>query len=51
MSILAFPYWGKVFHVHVDASSITFGTVLMQPRERKIDNMMYSVRKFLSKAK
>ena len=25
---LAFPYWNKEFHVHVDASSIALGVVL-----------------------
>jgi hypothetical protein len=29
--ILVFPYWEKTFHVHVDASSITFGAIMVQP--------------------
>ena len=36
--ILIFPYWKIDFHVHVDASAITLGVVLSQPREGSIDN-------------
>ena len=38
MPILIFPDWTKEFHVHVDASSITLGIVLTQPREGTIDH-------------
>jgi hypothetical protein len=36
--ILVFPYWTKEFHVHVDASSIYLGVVLVQPGEGYIDH-------------
>jgi hypothetical protein len=36
--ILVFPDWSKEFHVHVDASSITFGEVLAQPGIGDIDH-------------
>lgn len=28
--ILIFPYWNQIFHVHVDASSVALGIVLVQ---------------------
>jgi hypothetical protein len=34
--ILIFPDWKKEFHVHVDASSISLGEILSQPREGDI---------------
>jgi hypothetical protein len=40
MPILVFPYWSKEFHVHVDASSIALGVVLVQPRVGDIDHML-----------
>jgi hypothetical protein len=33
--ILVFPDWTKIFHVHVDASSIALGTILMQTQRRE----------------
>jgi hypothetical protein len=36
--ILVFPDWSKEFHVHVNASSITLGVVLSQPRAGDIDH-------------
>ena len=36
--ILVFAYWKKEFHVHVDASSMALGVVLMQPAEGDIDH-------------
>jgi hypothetical protein len=41
MSILVFPDWSKLFHVHVDASSIALGVVLVQPGEGNIDHLVY----------
>lgn len=44
--ILVFPDWRKVFHVHVDASSIALGTVLAQQGVGEIDHpMAFSSRK------
>jgi hypothetical protein len=40
-SILIFPDWTKIFHVHVDASSIALGAVLVQPEEDNIDHPVY----------
>ena len=37
-SILIFPDWNKEFHVHVDASPIVLGVVLVQPREGDLDH-------------
>jgi hypothetical protein len=36
--ILVFPYWEKTFHVHVDASAITLGVILVQPRAGDLDH-------------
>jgi hypothetical protein len=38
--ILIFPDWSKKFHVHVDASSISFGVVLVEPGERYINHLL-----------
>ena len=35
--ILVFPYWNKEFHVHVDASCIALGVVLVQPAAGEIN--------------
>jgi hypothetical protein len=35
--ILVFLDWEKKFHVHVDASVITLGAILAQPRTRELD--------------
>jgi hypothetical protein len=39
--ILIFPDWSKIFHVHVDASSITLGVILAQPGEDNINHPVY----------
>jgi hypothetical protein len=39
--ILVFPDWSKIFHVHVDASSIVLGTVLVHLGEGNIDHLIY----------
>jgi hypothetical protein len=36
-TILVFLDWEKTFHVHVDASTITLGAILAQPRTRELD--------------
>lgn len=41
--ILIFSYWTKEFHVHVDASIHVIDIVLAQPREDKIDHLIYFV--------
>jgi hypothetical protein len=38
--ILIFLDWNKVFHVHVDASSIALGAILSQPGEGDIDHLI-----------
>jgi hypothetical protein len=46
--ILIFPDWNKEFHVHVDASSITLGTILSQAGEGEIDHPIYFTSRKLS---
>ena len=47
--ILVFPDWMKEFHVHVDASSIALGVVLVQLGEGDIDHPIdFSSRKLSS---
>jgi hypothetical protein len=36
--ILLFPDWDKTTHVHVDASSIALGAILVQPGEGDLDH-------------
>jgi len=47
--ILAFPYWNKEFHVHINTSSIALGVILTQPDECNLDHpISYSIRKISS---
>jgi hypothetical protein len=46
--ILVFLDWSKEFHVHVDASSISLGVVLMQTGEGYIDHLLSFSRRKLS---
>ena len=48
--ILVFPDWKKEFHIHVFASFVALGVVLMQPREREIDHPIVVVSLKLSTA-
>jgi len=48
VSILVFPDWKKIFHVHVDASSIALGVILAQPSEGGIDHPIAFVSRKLS---
>jgi hypothetical protein len=36
--ILVFPDWEKTFHVHVDASAITLGDILVQSGAGDLDH-------------
>jgi hypothetical protein len=38
---MVFPNWSKLFHVHVDASSIVLGVVIVQSGEGNIDHLVY----------
>ena len=38
--ILVLPVWNKEFHVHVDASSVPLGLVIMKPREGDLDHLI-----------
>jgi hypothetical protein len=48
MSVLIFPYWKKEFHVHVDASSVTLGTILSHPGEGYLDHLIVFASRKLS---
>jgi hypothetical protein len=49
-SILIFPNWENEFHVHIDASGISLGSILVQPGEGAMDNPIYFVSRKLSQA-
>jgi hypothetical protein len=40
-SIMMFPNWENEFHVHVDASGIALGAILVQPRDGDMDHPIY----------
>jgi hypothetical protein len=48
--ILIFPNWKIGFHVHVDASTITLGSILAQPGEGNMDHHIYFANIKLSQA-
>jgi hypothetical protein len=45
---MIFPYWNKEFHVNVDSSSTTLGTILSQLGEGDIDHPIDFASKKLS---
>jgi hypothetical protein len=47
-SILIFPNWENEFHVHVDASEISLGAILMQTGDGDMDHPIYFVSHKLS---
>jgi hypothetical protein len=49
--IMVFPDWEKTFHVHVYASAITLGYILVQPREGELDHPIAFARRKLSYSK
>lgn len=46
--ILVYPYWNKIFHVHINASGIALGVVLAELRELNMDHPMYYASRKLS---
>jgi hypothetical protein len=48
--ILVFPYWEKTLHVHVDASSITLGAILVQTGIGELDPPIVFASRKLSKS-
>lgn len=49
--ILVYLDRNNQFHVHIDASGITLGAVLAQPRERNMDHPIYFASRKLSTTK
>ena len=45
--ILVFPYWEMTFHVHVDASTITLGSILVQQGAGELDHHIAFARRKL----
>jgi hypothetical protein len=45
--ILVFLYWENTFHVHVDASTITLGEILVQPGAGDLDHPIAFGRRIL----
>jgi hypothetical protein len=48
--ILVFPNWEKTFHVHVDASGIELGAILVQPGAGELDHPIEFARRKLSES-
>jgi hypothetical protein len=48
--ILVFSDWEKEFHVHVDASSIALGAIMVQPRPKELDHPIAFASRKLSKS-
>jgi hypothetical protein len=49
-TILVFPDWEKTFHVHVDASAITLGSILVQPGVGELDHPLAFASKKMSES-
>ena len=49
--ILVFPDWEKTFHVHVDASTIALGAILVQPGVGDLDHPIAFASRRLSDSK
>jgi hypothetical protein len=45
--ILVYTYWENTFHVHIDASSISLGSYLVQPGARDLDHPIAFARRKL----
>jgi hypothetical protein len=48
--LLVFPCWEKTFHVHVDASGITLGAILVQTGVGELDHPMAFASRRLSES-
>jgi hypothetical protein len=48
--ILIFSNWEKEFHINVDASGISLGDILTQPRDGAMDHPIYFASQNLSQA-
>jgi hypothetical protein len=48
--ILVFPDWEKTFHVHMDASAITLGAIMVQEGARELDHPIIFASKKLSES-
>jgi hypothetical protein len=48
--ILVYPNWQVEFHVHIDASRISLGAILVQPGEGNLDHPIYFASRKLSQA-
>ena len=48
--ILRFPNWSTKFHVHIDASGLAIGAILIQPGDHRMDYPIVYSSKQLNKA-